>query len=206
VDFKGQQRRNDTHASTTDADPRLFKKSQGDKSRLCHMGHILMENRNGLIVDVEITYASGSAEREAALAMLGRRDNKDKHSAVDGRIKRHAGYRQSLRIRKRIEEAFGWIKTVGGLASARSSLVMPSSRAKRCCALPPTTWCARAAWAAGGTHIMCEPWDTYARNGRNGLQTGQIDRRNRCPDASARLVSSKPASLVRSKCNFTTTC
>jgi hypothetical protein len=63
------------------------------------------------------THASGSAEREAALAMLMRRDNK--HSAVDGRIKRQAGYRQSLRIRKRIEEAFGWIKTVGGLAKTK---------------------------------------------------------------------------------------
>lgn len=152
VDFKGRERCNDTHASTTDADARLFKKSQGDKSRLCHMGHILMENRNGLIVDVEITHASGTAEREAALAMLGRRDKKnkratvgadkgydckafvkgcrkrnvtphaaakDKYSAIDGRTKRHGGYRQSLKVRKRIEEAFGWIKTVGGLAKTK---------------------------------------------------------------------------------------
>jgi transposase len=152
VDFKGQERSNDTHASTTDADARLFKKAQGDKSRLCHRGHILMENRNGLIVDVEITHASGTAEREAALAMLGRRDKKnqqatvgadkgydckafvkdcrklkitphvaakDKYSAIDGRTKRHEGYKQSLRVRKRIEEAFGWIKTVGGLAKTK---------------------------------------------------------------------------------------
>jgi transposase len=82
VDFKGQERCNDTHASTTDADARLFKKSQGDKSRLCHMGHILMENRNGLIVDVEITHSSGTAEREAALAMLKRRDSKNKRATV----------------------------------------------------------------------------------------------------------------------------
>ncbi|MGB9578067.1 MAG: IS5 family transposase [Halothiobacillaceae bacterium] len=152
VDFKGQERSNDTHESTTDADARLFKKAPGDKSRLCHMRHILMENRNGLIVDVEITHASGTAEREAALAMLARRGNKnkratvgadkgydtkdfitgcrrlkvtphvaakDKHSAVDGRIKRHEGYRTSLKVRKRIEEAFGWIKTVGGLAKTK---------------------------------------------------------------------------------------
>ncbi|TQM98440.1 DDE family transposase [Acidovorax temperans] len=152
VDFKGQERCNDTHQSTTDADARLFKKSTGDKSRLCHMGHILMENRNGLIVDVEITHANGTGEREAALAMLGRRGNrnkratvgadkgydskafikgcrklkvtphvaaKDKHSAVDGRIKRHEGYKTSLKVRKRIEEAFGWIKTVGGLAKTK---------------------------------------------------------------------------------------
>ncbi|TQN01250.1 IS4 family transposase [Acidovorax temperans] len=152
VDFKGQQRCNDTHASTTDPDARLFKKSAGDKARLCHMAHILMENRNGLIVDVEITHASGTAEREAALAMLGRRDNKnkratvgadkgydskafikgcrklkvtphvaakDKHSAVDARITRHEGYKTSQKVRKRIEEAFGWIKTVGGLAKTK---------------------------------------------------------------------------------------
>ncbi len=152
VDFKGQERCNDTHESTTDADARLFKKSQGDKSRLCHMGHILMENRNGLIVDVEITHASGTAEREAALAMLERRGNrnkratvgadkgydskafikgcrklkvtphvaaKDKHSAVDARVTRHEGYKTSLKVRKRIEEAFGWIKTVGGLAKTK---------------------------------------------------------------------------------------
>ena len=152
VDFKGQERSNDTHASTTDADARLFKKSQGDKSRLCHMGHILMENLNGLIVDIEITHASGTAERDAALAMLGRRDKKnqqatvgadkgydckafvkgcrklkvtphvaakDKYSAIDGRTKRHEGYKQSLRVRKRIEEAFGWIKTVGGMAKTK---------------------------------------------------------------------------------------
>ncbi len=82
VDFKGQERCNDTHASTTDADARLFQKSQGDKSRLCHMGHILMENRNGLIVDVEITHANGTAEREAALAMLKRRGNKNQGATV----------------------------------------------------------------------------------------------------------------------------
>jgi transposase len=152
VNFKGQERSNDTHESTTDADARLFKKSPGDKSRLCHMGHILMENRNGLIVDVEITHASGTAEREAALAMLERRPNrhrrvtvgadkgydckafiegcrrlkvtphvaaKDKHSAVGGCIKRHEAYKISLKVRKRIEEAFGWIKTVGGLAKTK---------------------------------------------------------------------------------------
>jgi hypothetical protein len=149
VDFKGQQRRNDTHESTTDPDARLFKKSPGDKSRLCHMGHILMENRHGLVVDVEVTQASGTAEREAALTMLRRRDKpskritlgadkgydtkafidgcrrlkvtphvaaKGRHSAVDGRIKRHEA---SLKVRKRIEEAFGWIKTVGGLAKTK---------------------------------------------------------------------------------------
>ena len=152
VDFKGETRSNDTHASSTDGDARLYKKAQGDKSRLCHMGHILMENRNGLIVDVEVTHASGTAEREAALKMLGRRRSlhkratvgadkgydckafikgcrklkvtphvaaKAQHSAIDGRTKRHEGYKTSLKVRKRIEEAFGWIKTVGGLAKTK---------------------------------------------------------------------------------------
>ncbi len=152
VDFKGQERSNDTHASTTDADARLFKKAAGDKARLCHMGHILMENRNGLIVDVEITHARSSAEAEAALRMLARQKRsarrrtvgadkaydckafvrgcrrlgftphvaaKAQHSAIDGRTRRHEGYTTSLRIRKRIEEAFGWMKTVGGLAKTK---------------------------------------------------------------------------------------
>ncbi len=152
VDFKGQTRSNDTHASTTDADARLYKKANGDKSRLCHMGHILMDNRHGLVVDVEITHASGSAESEAALKMLARRHGKHKratvgadkgydcqafvkgcrklgitphvaakaqHSAIDGRTQRHEGYKTSLKVRKRIEEAFGWIKTVGGLAKTK---------------------------------------------------------------------------------------
>ncbi|WP_371323871.1 IS5 family transposase [Dechloromonas sp. ZY10] len=72
VDFKGEKRSNETHASTTDDQARLFKKSAGDKSRLCYMGHALMENRNGLVVDVEATQATGKAEREAALRMTAR--------------------------------------------------------------------------------------------------------------------------------------
>lgn len=152
VNFKGEPRSNDTHASTTDADARLFKKAHGDKSRLCHMGHILMDNRHGLVVDVEITHASGTAEREAALRMLSRQKRKrrrltvgaDKgydckafvkacrqlgvtphvaakkqHSAIDRRTTRHEGYKTSLKVRKRIEEAFGWMKTVGGLAKTK---------------------------------------------------------------------------------------
>ncbi len=72
-DFRGERRSNATHASTTDADARLFRKGDGQSSRLCFMGHLLMENRNALIVDAALTRASGTAEREAALAMLGRR-------------------------------------------------------------------------------------------------------------------------------------
>lgn len=72
VDFKGEKRSNDTHASTTDPEARLYKKSEGDKARMSYMGHALMENRNGLVVDVETTTATGTAERDAALAMAER--------------------------------------------------------------------------------------------------------------------------------------
>ena len=72
-DFRGERRSNATHASASDGDARLFRKGDGQSSRLCYMGHLLMENRNALIVDAALTRASGTAEREAALAMLGRR-------------------------------------------------------------------------------------------------------------------------------------
>lgn len=71
VDFHGETRTNDTHQSTTDPDARLYKKSQGSPARLCYLGHVLTENRNGLVVDALVTPANGTAEREAALAMLG---------------------------------------------------------------------------------------------------------------------------------------
>lgn len=157
--FKGEKRSNATHASTSDPDVQLYRKSNGQSSVLCFMGHLLMENRNGLIVDAELTRASGTAEREAALAMLERRGRrrritlgadkaydaaefvrnlrerqvtphiarddhltktgKRRRSAVDARTTRHAGYAVSQRLRKRIEEAFGWIKTTGGLRKTR---------------------------------------------------------------------------------------
>ena len=150
VDFKGQTRSNDTHASTTDPQARLYKKAEGEKSRLCYLGHALMENRNGLAVDVETTLANGTAERDAAKAMVARSvagkatlgadkgydvtefvdalrqqditphvAQKKKCSAIDGRTTRHAGYAQSLKKRKLVEEIFGWAKTVGGLRKAR---------------------------------------------------------------------------------------
>ncbi|HEX2796227.1 MAG TPA: IS5 family transposase [Immundisolibacter sp.] len=150
VDFKGQPRANDTHVSTTDPQARLFKKAEGTASRLCHMSHVLMENRNGLVVDVATTEANGKAERQAALQLLAwhaRRGatvgadkgydtadfvagcrtlgvtphvaRKKTGSAIDGRTTRHAGYHTSLKVRKRIEEAFGWLKTVGGLRKTR---------------------------------------------------------------------------------------
>lgn len=72
-DFRGETRSNATHASTTDPDARLYRKGDGQGSRLCFMGHVLMENRNGLAVDATLTHATGTAEREATLTMLDRR-------------------------------------------------------------------------------------------------------------------------------------
>ena len=153
-DFHGQTRSNDTHASTTDGDARLYKKGQGKEAKLCFMGHALMENRNGLIIGATATRASGHAERLAAQHLIephaeraqritvaagkgydtqdfvaemreinvtphvAQNDN-GRRSAIDGRTTRHPGYVASLRIRKRIEEAFGWAKTVAGLRKAR---------------------------------------------------------------------------------------
>jgi transposase len=153
-DFHGERRTNDTHASTTEPDARLFRKGPGKEARLCFMGHALMENRNGLIVGAVTTRASGHAERLAALVLmepyaerpppvtLGADKGHDagdfvmelrekavaphiaqnqsgRRSAIDGRTTRHAGYALSQRIRKRIEEAFGWAKTVAGLRKMR---------------------------------------------------------------------------------------
>jgi IS5 family transposase len=146
VDFHGEKRSNATHASTTDPEARLAKKGKGKEAKLCFLGHVLMENRNGLVVDLRLTEANGTAEREAALEMLGARPagkrltvgadkgydtknfvndcrarevtphvaQKAKASAIDGRTTRHAGYGISQVIRKRVEEIFGWAKTVGG--------------------------------------------------------------------------------------------
>jgi transposase len=149
VDFRGRKRSNDTHASRTDPEARLYRKGPGKEAKLCFMGHVLMENRNGLVVDACLTQANGRAEREAALALIEPRADRPKRitlggdknydaedfvnelrsmnviphvaakvtgSAIDGRTTRHAGYALSQRIRKRIEEVFGWGKTVGPLA------------------------------------------------------------------------------------------
>jgi transposase len=151
-DFHGEKRSNATHASTTDPDARLLRRGRGKEARLCHMGHLLMENRSGLIVDAMLTPASGTAEREAALDMLGRQtgrhratlgadkgydaqdfaaavralnvtphiaQNTTRRSAIDRRTTRHSGYAASQRVRKRIEEGFGWIKTTGGFRKTR---------------------------------------------------------------------------------------
>ncbi|HEX9857164.1 MAG TPA: IS5 family transposase, partial [Paracoccaceae bacterium] len=152
VDFRGEKRSNATHASTTDPDARLYKKSPGTGAALCFIGHALMENRSGLIVQGELTQADGRAERQAALDMIHRHSpgstrklslgadkgydaaefvadlrqacvtphvaQKSRYSAIDGRTTRHEGYALSQKHRKRIEEAFGWAKTIGGMAQA----------------------------------------------------------------------------------------
>jgi transposase len=144
VDFHGEKRANETHESQTDKEARLYKKAKGSEAKLAYLGHVLMENRNGLAVDVEVTLADGKAERDAALAMaeripglgrctLGADKGYDAHAfaeelremnitphiaqkkngkAVDGRTTRHDGYAISQRKRKRVEEIFGWAKTV----------------------------------------------------------------------------------------------
>jgi transposase len=148
--FHGEQRRNDTYASTTDAEARLFRKGKGKEAKLCFMGHLLMENRSGLVVATRLTQATGLAEREEASTLIedvpGRRritvgadrayDTRDfvvglrrlnatphvaqnlsgRASRIDRRTVRHPGYLASQRARKRIEEAFAWIKTIAGQA------------------------------------------------------------------------------------------
>ena len=151
-DFHGEKRKNDTHFSTTDPDARLFRKGAGKEAKLCHMGHLMTENRNGLIVDARLTEANGTAERSTALDMIednarpgstvggdknydtadfvaGCRErsctphvsqnNANRRSAIDARTTRHPGYRISTIKRKRIEEPFGWMKTVGGFRKTR---------------------------------------------------------------------------------------
>ena len=155
VDFHGEKRSNATHRSTTDPDARLMRKGLGKEARLVFMGHALMENRHGLLVDFQVTRATGTAERDIVPALLDQaqerrfrpktlggdkgydtrdcvadlRDRgvtphvaqvtKGRRSAIDGRTTRHPGYAVSQRIRKRVEEVFGWMKTVGGFRRTR---------------------------------------------------------------------------------------
>lgn len=151
VNFHGEKRGNETHASTTDPEARLARKGHGKEAKLCFSAHALMENRNGLLVDLRVDHATGTAERENALAMLaengvvdgatvagdkgynqrafvdGCRElgvtphvaEKVRYSAIDARTTRHAGYRISMVVRKRIEEIFGWAKTIGGFRRTR---------------------------------------------------------------------------------------
>jgi transposase len=149
VSFRGERRSNETHQSSTDREARLARKSSATAATLSYAGHLLMEHRNALIVDAELTEATGYAEREAALSMLKRQGSRarrrtvaadkgydtatfvaevrdlgftphvapnttNRRSAINGRTTRHDGHALSQRVRKRIEEPFGWMKTVGG--------------------------------------------------------------------------------------------
>ncbi len=167
-DFHGEKRSNETHASTTDPDARLYRKGHGRESVLCYMGHALMENRHGLAVAGTVTHATGTAERDAALALIERPSRRhlrrairragritlgadkgydvagfvaelrqravtphiaingrvSKHgvvraTAVDRRVTRHPGYAISQVVRKRVEEIFGWDKSIAGLAQVK---------------------------------------------------------------------------------------
>ena len=150
-DFHGEKRRNDTHASTTEPEAKLYKKGKGKEAKLSYIGNVMTENRNGFVVEAELRPVSGSVEREAAAAMIVRHspsaqritvgadkgfDTADfvadmrafnvtphlaqnmtaRRSAIDGRTTRHSRYGISQRKRKRVEEPFGWGKTIGGLA------------------------------------------------------------------------------------------
>ncbi|ABF53814.1 IS5-like element ISSpal2 family transposase [Sphingopyxis alaskensis] len=159
-DFRGEKRSNQTHASTTDPEAKLYRKANGQSSRMAFMGHGLMENRNGLVVGALVTQATGTAEREAALVLvdelkatgritlgadkaydarafvqalrarkvtphiarneqINQAGERRRRSAIDGRTTRHPGYAISLAVRKRIEEVFGWARTVGGPRKTR---------------------------------------------------------------------------------------
>jgi transposase len=149
INFQGEKRSNETHESKTDPESKLYTKSKGATAKMSYMGHVLMENRNGLAIDNRISKPGYHAEPDAALEMAqGIADGEkktigaDKHydqnslteglremniashaaqnihsrrhtSSVDGRTTRHEGYEVSLRKRKRIEEIFGWLKTIG---------------------------------------------------------------------------------------------
>jgi IS5 family transposase len=153
VNFHGEKRSNQTHESTTDPEALLCRKGKGKEAKLSYAGHVLMENRNGLAVDVDVTQATGTAERDAAIEFARNIDgnhrvtmggdkafdtkgcvaelreanvtphvaqnNTRRKSAIDNRTTRHPGYEISQKKRKRIEEIFGWLKTVGLLRKLR---------------------------------------------------------------------------------------
>jgi len=155
VDFHGERRSNATHQSTTDPEVRLMRKGKGKEAKLVFMAHALMENRNGMLMDFQVSSATGTAERDAVPVLLDEADQRGFHprtmggdknydtrdcvkavrkrgvtphvaqntgrrsSAIDGRTTRHVGYALSQRARKRVEEIFGWMKTVGGFRRSR---------------------------------------------------------------------------------------
>lgn len=149
VNFHGEARKNATHASTTDPDARLYRKGQGKEAKLAYLGHVLLDNRHGLVTNVCASHATGTAERDMATVLLevsappdstvGADKNYDvqsfvatlrrlaltphvaqkRRSAIDGRTTRQAGYAVSQQKRKLVEQVFGWLKTVGGLRKLR---------------------------------------------------------------------------------------
>jgi transposase len=157
VNFHGERRTNATHVSTTDPTAQLARKGPGKETKLCFSAHVLMENRHGLCVDLQVADANPATERRAAVHMLRRLrrrgfrpatvgadkayDTREfvattralgiaphvaqyattvhRRSRIDARTTRHGGYRASQRARKRVEEIFGWMKTVGGLRKTR---------------------------------------------------------------------------------------
>jgi transposase len=154
VNFHGEKRCNQTHPSTTDADAKLARKGNGKEAKLSFQGNLLVENRNGLIVNTELFEANGTAERDAALVMLeqipgskrvtvagdkaydtkdfvsecrnlkvtphvAQNEKRPGGSAIDARTARHVGYRLSQLKRKRIEESFGWLKTIALMRKVR---------------------------------------------------------------------------------------
>jgi IS5 family transposase len=154
VNFHGEKRSNQTHESTSDPEAQLARKGPGKEAKLSYSGNLLVENRNGLIVDSRVWEATGTAERYAALDMLQHvpgdrqltvggdkgfdtaefvRECRNLHvtphvaqnlerrggSAIDGRTTGHAGYGISQKRRKRIEECFGWLKTIALLRKLR---------------------------------------------------------------------------------------
>ena len=154
VNFRGERRSNETHESKTDPEAQLARKSEGKESKLSYSGNLLVENRNGLIMEAEVFQANGTAERDAALVMLeqipgtkpvtvggdkgfdtrgfvaecrnlrvtpqvAQNHARPGGSAFDGRTTRHPGYAMSQRKRKRIEECFGWLKTIALMRKVR---------------------------------------------------------------------------------------
>jgi len=154
VNFHGEKRSNDTHESRTDPESQLARKGPGKEAKLSYSGNLLVENRNGLIVDAEVFQANGTAERDAALVMMERlagtqpltvggdkgfdtrgfvaecrnlrvtphvaqNHTRPGGSAIDGRTTRHSGYAISQKKRKRIEECFGWLKTIALMRKVR---------------------------------------------------------------------------------------
>jgi len=154
VNYHGQKRSNETHESRTDPSARLYRKSHSAEAKLLYLGHVMTENRNGLIVNTVLTQATSTAERDAALEMAKQipggaqrvtvgadkaydtkgfvnelrelnvtphvaQNTTKRRSAIDGRTTRHEGYEVSQRKRRRVEEVFGWLKTVAAMRKTR---------------------------------------------------------------------------------------